>query len=118
LIGAGVGITPLRALFEALPARRGEMTLIYRVRSVEDLAFRGEIDAIAAAKHATVHYLVGSRAAHPEYLTARHLAGLVPDVARREVYVCGPPELITATIAALRTIGVPVNHIHSEHFEL
>ena len=42
----GVGITPLRALFETLP---GEVTLIYRARRPEDLALRAELDAIAAA---------------------------------------------------------------------
>ena len=32
LLAGGIGITPLRALFEALPAKRGDLTLIYRVR--------------------------------------------------------------------------------------
>ncbi|MFF1324494.1 ferric reductase-like transmembrane domain-containing protein, partial [Streptomyces chartreusis] len=39
LIAGGVGITPLRALFETLP---GEVTLLYRARTAEDLALRGE----------------------------------------------------------------------------
>lgn len=118
LIGAGVGITPLRALFESLPSRPGEMSLIYRVHQVEDLAFRRELDAIAAAKKATVHYLVGSRRDHPEYLTPRHLRALVPDIAQRDVFVCGPNEMTVATTAALRRLRVPTSHIHTEHFEL
>ena len=32
LIAGGIGITPLRALLEELPTRRGELTLIYRAR--------------------------------------------------------------------------------------
>ncbi|RAJ55355.1 putative ferric reductase [Streptomyces sp. PsTaAH-130] len=44
LIAAGVGITPLRALFETLP---GEVTLLYRARSAQDLALGRELEAIA-----------------------------------------------------------------------
>ncbi|MEW2042579.1 ferric reductase-like transmembrane domain-containing protein, partial [Streptomyces sp. NPDC005534] len=44
LIAGGVGITPLRALFEELP---GRLTLLYRARTAEDLALGGELEAIA-----------------------------------------------------------------------
>jgi ferredoxin-NADP reductase len=33
LVAGGIGIAPLRALLEALPANRGDLTLLYRVRS-------------------------------------------------------------------------------------
>ena len=58
LLAGGVGITPLRAIFATLP---GQVTLIYRASSERDIVFRDELDAIAAARGATVHYLVGSR---------------------------------------------------------
>ena len=37
LIAGGIGITPLRALLEALPANPGDLTLLYRVRSVPEI---------------------------------------------------------------------------------
>ena len=58
LVGAGAGITPIRALFETIPGNPGDVTLIYRARHVDDLVLRGELDAIAAARGAWVHYLV------------------------------------------------------------
>ncbi len=118
LIGAGVGITPLRALFESLPGGPGAITLIYRARTPDEIAFRDEFETIARARRSKVHYLVGSSAEHPEYLTARHLVSLVPDVVRRDVYVCGPPGMATSTTAALLAAGVPSRHIHREDFEL
>ena len=39
LIAGGVGITPLRALFEALPGAPGDITLLYRVRVERELLF-------------------------------------------------------------------------------
>jgi predicted ferric reductase len=118
LIGGGVGITPLRALFESLPGASGDVTLIYRARNLEDIAFREELESIAAARRAQLHYLVGPSRQHPEYLTSRHLLHLVPDLARRDVYVCGPPSMTKVTTAALEETGVPRRHIYQEDFEL
>src|SRR3954468_18558338 len=47
LVAGGVGITPLRALFQTLPAERGELTLIYRASSDADVIFRPELEQLA-----------------------------------------------------------------------
>ncbi|GGX39943.1 ferric reductase-like transmembrane domain-containing protein [Streptomyces noursei] len=114
LLAGGVGITPLRALFETLP---GEVTLLYRARRPEDLALRGELDAIAAARRAVVHYAVSEPAGTPCPLTARALGRLVPDLAAHDVYVCGPPGMTEAARRALRAAGVPRHRIHHESFD-
>ncbi|WP_327132905.1 ferric reductase-like transmembrane domain-containing protein [Streptomyces sp. NBC_01343] len=113
LLAGGVGITPLRALFETLP---GQVTLVYRARRPDDLALRGELDAIAAHRRATVHYVVDEPAAHSSPLTARGLTTLVPDLAAHDVYLCGPPGMARAAIRALREAGVPTRRIHHESF--
>ncbi|MFD7831059.1 ferric reductase-like transmembrane domain-containing protein [Kitasatospora sp. NPDC059803] len=59
LLGAGVGITPLRALFETLP---GELTLVQRAGRPEDVLFRAELAEVARRRGAAVHELVGPRA--------------------------------------------------------
>ncbi|GHJ38497.1 ferric reductase-like transmembrane domain-containing protein [Streptomyces sp. TS71-3] len=115
LLAGGVGITPLRALFETLP---GEVTLIYRARRPEDLALRGELDAVAAARHATVHYAVDEPGGPALPMTARSLRRLVPDIAEREVYLCGPPGMTHAAHQALRGAGVPRRRVHHESFAL
>ncbi|MGD3109621.1 ferredoxin reductase family protein [Streptomyces sp. YGL11-2] len=113
LLGGGVGITPLRTLFETLP---GEVTLIYRARRPEDLALRAELDAIAAARGTAVHYFVDEPVAYSAPLTARALKSLVPDLAAHEVYLCGPPGMTSAARRALRGAGVPQHRIHHESF--
>ncbi|MCM2579164.1 ferredoxin reductase family protein [Streptomyces meridianus] len=115
LLAGGVGITPLRALFETLP---GEVALIYRARRAEDLALRGELDAIAAARGAPVRYVVDEPAVHHSPLTARALRRMVPDLAERDVYLCGPPGMTHAAVRALRAAGVPRRRIHHESFAL
>ncbi|WP_406090289.1 ferric reductase-like transmembrane domain-containing protein [Streptomyces sp. NBC_01013] len=113
LLAGGVGITPLRALFETLP---GQVTLVYRARRPDDLALRGEIDAIAARRRATVHYLVDEPAGHSSPLSAPALSALVPDLASHDVYLCGPPGMTQAARNALREAGVPARRIHHESF--
>ncbi|MEW1720007.1 ferredoxin reductase family protein [Streptomyces sp. NPDC093109] len=116
LLAGGVGITPLRALFETLP---GQVTLVHLARRAEDLALRGELDAIAAARGATVHYLLSEAAGQeaPAPLTADGLSRLVPGLAAHEVYLCGPRGMTDAAKRALGDAGVPRHHIHHESFE-
>ncbi|MFE2643803.1 ferric reductase-like transmembrane domain-containing protein [Streptomyces nigra] len=115
LLAGGVGITPLIALFETLP---GDVTLLYRARRPQDLALRREIDAIAVRRGATVHYAVDEPAGHAPPLTADALTALVPDIAERDVYLCGPPGMTTAAIPALRRAKVARRRIHHESFAL
>ena len=115
LLAGGVGITPLLALFETLP---GDVTLLYRARRPQDLALRGEIDAIAVRRGAAVHYVVDEPAGHASPLTADALTALVPDLSERDVYLCGPPGMTSAAIPALRRAKVSRRRIHRESFAL
>ena len=119
LIAGGIGITPLRALLEALPARPGDITLLYRARRPQDVIFRDELEILARRRGIAVHYLIGQRgsAAVPrDPLDARGIVTLVPDVLERDVYVCAPASMMRSTEAALRTLGVPRRQVHAERF--
>ncbi|MFC0432087.1 ferric reductase-like transmembrane domain-containing protein [Kutzneria buriramensis] len=125
LIAAGVGITPLRALLEAMPYRRGDAVLLYRAGSAEDLVFRKELDAIAAHRGIRLAYLLGPRPrGRTSWLPDRYqgasdphvLRRLVPDIAEHDVYVCGPEEWTAAVMASAEAVGVERNRIHTESF--
>ncbi|AWS49144.1 ferric reductase [Streptosporangium sp. 'caverna'] len=118
LVGGGVGISPLRALFETLP---GQVTLVYMARRDEELILRGELDAIALMRGATVHYTVdelsGSSGGRSVPLTGRALRTLIPGLAVHDVYLCGPTGMTTAARHALRRAGVPNRRIYLESFD-
>ncbi|MCW2527971.1 MAG: oxidoreductase FAD/NAD(P)-binding domain protein [Pseudonocardiales bacterium] len=117
LIAGGVGITPLRALFESLPGRPGDLTLLYRARTEHDLVLRAEIEAIAQHRGSHVHYLTGpSRPDQHDHLSAQRLSRLVPDLRQHDVYVCGPEAMMASARRALIKAGVPRRHIHHESF--
>lgn len=118
LLAGGVGITPIRTLFETLPAAAGELTLIYRATDWADVVFSDELLRIAESRDAALHYLVGSRRdLGRDPLSPAALTRILPDLAAHDVYVCGPDGMTTAAIAALRRAGVPRRHIHHESFE-
>jgi predicted ferric reductase len=117
MIAGGVGITPLRALFESIPADAGELTLLYRTATPDDVVLRHELDGIARYRGAQVHYLVGPPRPGPnDHLSPQRLRHLVPDVAERDVFLCGPELMMAAAERSLRQLGVPARHIHHESF--
>jgi predicted ferric reductase len=120
LIAGGIGITPIRALFEELPAGPGELALIYRAIEEEDVVFRGELEEIARERGAELFFVLGDHRtpAGSELLSPERLLEMVPDIAEREVYLCGPEAMMVRTEGSLRGAGVPGDQIHSERFAL
>jgi ferredoxin-NADP reductase len=117
LIAGGVGITPVRALFETLP-QPSHVTLLYRASTPEDVVFYAELERIAKARHSTVRYLIGRRAdLGYDPLGASSLRTLVRHIEQHDVYICGPEGMTNAVRASLRECGVPARHIHHESFE-
>lgn len=116
LVAGGVGITPMRALFESLPvAPGGDVLLVYRARDEQELVFRDELDLIARDRGARVAYVLGrDRAA----LSRAALLHNVPDLVERDVYMCGPPGLMTAVRESLLGAGLPPERLHEERFDL
>ncbi len=118
LIAGGVGITPLRALFESLPASAGDLTLIYRISNPEDAVFQRELEQLAIQRRAVLWLVTGTRASlGGDPLTAARLAKQIPGLTKHDVYLCGPPGLTGSVLAELRAAGVRQRQIHHESFE-
>jgi predicted ferric reductase len=115
LIAGGVGIAPIRALLEDTPGEPGTIAVIYRAASEDDVLFRAELDELSRRRGAELHYVLGERRGD-ELLSAEHLQALVPDIASRDVYVCGPRSLTEAARTSLHRAGVPPGQIISEGF--
>ncbi len=125
LMASGIGITPMRALLEAMDQRPGDVTLVYRVRSDQDRVFVDELSTLAASRRAKFFVVTGRRASNrPSWLPqhAAHLGDvealrqLVPDVAKHDVFICGSPGWMDAAEQAVIAAGVASEHVHIERF--
>ena len=125
LMGAGIGITPMRALLEGLDQRPGDVTVIHRASNSSQLWLADELTQLAAQRGARYLTVQGPRVpgrsswlpASAAHLTdAQGLLHLVPDVAEHDVYLCGSPAWMDAARKAALACGVPADNIHLERF--
>jgi predicted ferric reductase len=122
LIAGGIGIAPLRALLESLPANPGDLTLVYRASHPLDLVFRDELEQLARHRGASVLYVIGHRGgghdghAAGDPFGSEAIRRLVPDIASQDVYLCGPTGLMQAVEGHLRELGLPRGQLHAERF--
>ncbi len=116
LIAGGSGIAPVRALLEDLP--RGTI-VVYRASSATDIVFQEELDWLAEERDARIHYVIGGRhdPGPRAVMSPRGLREIVPDLSRRDVYLCGPTGLVTAAVKLLRRMHVPQRQIHLDPFD-
>lgn len=125
LFGAGVGITPLRALAEALPYAPGDAALLHRYTS--EPLFAREFEALARDRGLWLVPLPGRRR-HPDSWLGDGLRGIdglddvavlqgwLPDLAERDVFVCGPDRWAELLRRSLAEAGLPSDNLHLETF--
>jgi predicted ferric reductase len=125
-IAGGIGISPIMSMLRTLADRGhpGESLLIYANRNWESITYREEIEELEGRMNLSVLHVLGEA---PEedwtgetgYITAEVLQRVLPEKrAERQCFLCGPPVMMDAVQAALLQVGVPLTHIHVEHFNL
>lgn len=118
LVAGGIGVTPLRALFEAAAANGTPTLLVWANKSAADVPLRAEIDELSAGnRHLSVRY-VFSDGPDGRRVDTDYLVGTVPDIRERDIYVCGPPAMQQAIVDGLLAAGIDGSQIHYESFAL
>ena len=110
LVAGGSGITPVMAIVRELETNGSlhDVVVVHAARSDADAIFGRELASIATTEPGL--QLVAHRDAMHGRLDAATLTRLVPDLAHREVYVCGPPGLLDLVNELASAAGVPVHH--------
>lgn len=121
-IGAGVGVTPLRALAEGLPYRPGDA--VYVERCTQEPMFARELDILSRERGLQVLRMPGRRRGNGSWLSTHAgsvddvtaLLFWIPDIAERDVYVCGPSAWTDLVQRTLLAAGLPTDQLHLENF--
>lgn len=113
LVGAGVGATPLRSLLQDLE-EHADVAVLLRGRDERSLVLRDEIAAEVDRRAGRLWAALGPRTGLA--ITAQTLGRAMPDIADRDVFICGPDDFTASVAAECRAAGVPGNRIHFESF--
>lgn len=109
LIAGGVGITPIKAMAQALASRGTTLQLHYAGRSLNDMPYRDRLQR-EFGERITVY-----SSADDKRLDIEGLLNLAP--ADAVIYVCGPTRLIDSVITAAKTTGIDADRVRFERFE-
>lgn len=123
LIGAGVGITPLRALAEGLDYAPGDAVLIQRY--TDHQLFRNELQTLHHQRGLSLLTLPGHRRSPDSWFgpgpgeldDLQALRSWIPDIADRDVYLCGPDAWTQLVRHTLDAAGLPAERLHLETFK-
>jgi predicted ferric reductase len=119
LLAGGVGITPVRSLAQELTEKKKDAVLLYACRTGEEAILKNELDTMAQQSGLKVTCVTSDDKAwegEKGFLDKEKIQRLAPDFMEREVYLCGPPPMTKAVLAALRDLGTPKSQIHFERF--
>jgi ferredoxin-NADP reductase len=112
LLAGGIGVTAVRALLEDLP-KASEPVVVLRASSADQLALAPEVAELVRHRKGRVHEVVGRRDA-----AQLDLLRLIPDLARRDVFVAGSQSFVEHAVEEAAACGVPKSSIHFEVYAL
>jgi predicted ferric reductase len=123
LIAGGIGITPIISLLRTA-ADRGErrpLLLLYASMRWEHVTFREQLEPLQQRLDLSVVHVLTQPppdwAGETGFIDADVLARNLPaDLRRAEVFICGPPPMLNATLDGLERLGVAPEHVHAEQF--
>ncbi|WP_348944766.1 pyridoxamine 5'-phosphate oxidase family protein [Chitinibacter sp. FCG-7] len=108
LIAGGIGITPIKAMAQALKAQGRNFHLHYAARSRREMAYGDRLLRDLAGQITPYFSAEGTR------LDLRHVLSQAGDTT--EVYVCGPSGLIDAVANTAAQLQIATERIHFERF--
>lgn len=119
-IAGGSGITPVLSQLATMAATNywAPVTLLYFVRTADDVIARETLQALAARYGAlTLHIITTHETDAPRYLCDADLDA-IPGIKARQVYLCGPKGLMDLARELLHQHGIADTDIHSTFFSV
>ena len=112
-VTAGSGITPVMGMLRSMPADgRSDVVVVHSAPTADDVIFGGELRTLAGQKRIR---LVEIHSDTDGMLDPDTLANLVPDLAERHTWACGPAGLLDAIENHWAAAGI-AHRLHTERF--
>ncbi len=124
-LSAGSGITPLMSMTRTTHALRSDsdVVFVHSARTPDDIIFREELAQMASQNpRIRVTTICEGDSAREHWrgprgrLSTSMLQSIAPDLAQRDIYLCGPPAYMAALRTMLAEAGVDPARCHEESF--
>ncbi|WP_258052412.1 hybrid-cluster NAD(P)-dependent oxidoreductase [Mesorhizobium sp. INR15] len=122
-LSGGSGVTPVMSMLQYITdvVDRTDVVFVYFARSPKDIIFREQLEFIAKRfRNVKVHLVVGDDSEQKDFggttgqIGAELMRTLVPDLAEREIFMCGPEGFMKAARAMAEEVSVAA--LHEESF--
>ncbi len=111
-VTAGSGITPVMGMLRSHAARLEDVVLVHSAPTPADVIFGAELRGLASTGRLR---LVEQHTDTGGMLDVDQIAALVPDLAERETWACGPAGMLDAIEEHFVAAGIP-EQLHTERF--
>lgn len=124
-LSGGIGITPLRSMLRYITHKElpFNVVLLYSNSSIEEIAFREELDEMGVSRPGIrVEYVLSGKEAPPGWTGRQGLINRdmisesVPDFKERPFYVSGPPKMVIALETQLLSLGLNEKQVKRDTF--
>lgn len=125
-VAGGSGITPLMSMLRWIAdlAYNVDVIFINNVKTPSDIIFQQELLHLSTRLGSRLRLSIIPGAPSPGIPWYGPTGGIndmlfkshVPDLAEREVFVCGPPQYMAAVKSILISLGLPADRYHQEAF--
>ncbi len=124
-LSGGIGITPIRSICKYVVDKKlgSDMVLVYANRSVKDVVFKDDFEAMVKSYPAlrVAHVLCETQAGFKctvGRIKREVIKNEIPDYRERKFYLCGPPQMVEAMRLLLaQELGVSAEMIVTENFQ-
>jgi len=124
-LSGGIGITPIRSICKYVVDKNlgNDIVLVYSNRSVRDVVFKDDFDALMKSYPAlrVAHVLCEAQAGFictVGRINAAIIKNEIPDYQQRKFYLCGPPQMVEAMRLLLTVdLQLPADKIIMENFQ-
>ena len=124
-LSGGIGITPIRSICKYVVDKNlgSDIVLVYANRSVKDIVFKDDFDALMKSYPAlrVVHVLTEAQAGFMGSvgrINACLVKKEIPDYQERKFYLCGPPQMVEAMrLLLVEELKVSPEMIVRENFQ-
>lgn len=125
LVAGGIGITPVLSMVRTIHDRGDSLPvlLVYANRSPEEAAYRDELERLAGGMDLEIVEVLDEpppdwQGEHGPLDRATLERILPPDAAEWHHVICGPPMMMEVVERTLEDLGVPLDRIESERFDI